>query len=312
MAEYLAICARLGVNDLVAAECEALTGGKPAFDSFAVCPRIDLIPQSAYVMRGSRFITRADSLPELVENIRQLDIHTEDFTIEVLQLAKSFRVSGRQTIVAVADVLHGYPNLDAPRHSFEVVIREDGYYFGEILTRCSHSYQPHAYKPYHMSSSLPAQMARALVNLVAPPASSILDPCCGTGSILLEACSLGLAAYGCDLNPRMVGMSTKNLSHFGYTAEVQQIDARECEQQADAVVTDLPYGRFQPMEETNLRLIMQRCTMLAPLGVFVAGADLSQWLAESGYENIEVYQVRKKRTYDFTRFVHTAQSGLIR
>ena len=306
----LAICTRQDLNELVNAECEALTGAKAQPDGAAFCQRIDAIPDSAYIARGLHLIAQEPTLAELIESIQKLDLYADKFKIEVSRLRNSPPVSSRQIIVQIADSLRGFPNLDQPQHSFEVVVRQDGFYFGEVITRCKHTYRLHEHKPYHMSSSLPAQIARALVNLVPTPSGSILDPCCGTGSILLEAQALGRLAYGCDINPRMVGMSRKNLAHYGYTADIQLMDACECQQQADAVVTDLPYGHFQIMEESNIRSILGQCARLAPRGIFVAGKDVSDWLAEAGYTQVEVYQVRKKRNYNFTRFVHRAQSRI--
>lgn len=292
---------------MIAAECEALTGSRPASDGVALCREVERIRHGAFVLRGLRLIARSETLEGLAETVAGMDIEAEAFRIEVLPLAGK-RISERQTILALANALEAFPNLDHPKHRFMVLVREDGFTFGEVVIESEQSYKQHAHKPYHMSSSLPSQMARALVNLVTPPAASILDPCCGTGSILLEARFLGIEAYGCDVNPRMVGMSRKNLAHFGYRAEVQRLDARQSQQMADAVVTDLPYGRFQIKEESNIRGILAQCSRLAPQAVFVAGEDISGWLKDSGYGEVEVHGVMKFN--EMQRFVHQARSGL--
>ena len=306
MAQYLAICDRKDVNALVSAECEALTGSKPAQDGIAVCQKIDAIYRSAYVHRGLQIIAKADSIQKLVEEIGSLDFPADDFRIEMLQLSDRERISERQTIIALANAMRAFPNLDSPKHRFMVVVRNDGVYFAEVVIESDHSYKQHADKPYHMSSSLSSRMARALVNLAAPPAKSIVDPCCGTGSILLEAAYLGLEAYGCDINPRMVGMSRKNLAHFGYQAEVLQLNAQAYQQKAEAVVTDLPYGHYQVMEEGNIRAILKQCAYLAPKAVFAVGEDLSDWLKDSGYSQIEVFEIEKFN--QFKRFILRGQS----
>jgi 23S rRNA G2445 N2-methylase RlmL len=110
-------------------------------------------------------------------------------------------------------------------------------WLGELLTENEHLADDAAGV---LQLSLPA----ALVNLVAPPARSILDPFCGTGSILLEAQALSMTAFGVDSNPRMVGMSSRNLAHFGYPTQVELGDALTTSRSADAMITDLPYGRL--------------------------------------------------------------------
>ena len=89
MAQYLAICDRKDVNALVSAECEALTGSKPAQDGIAICQKIEAIQQSAYVHRGLQIIAKADSIQELVEEIGSLDFPADDekFFFRVIKAA---------------------------------------------------------------------------------------------------------------------------------------------------------------------------------------------------------------------------------
>jgi tRNA G10 N-methylase Trm11 len=307
--DYLAVCSRLPGNELIAAECEALTGGKSDENGIAACQRVDLIAQSAFIQRGVQLLASADCLEALVELIARQSLQAEDFRIELLRFSNSLPVQRQEAILAIANTLQTTPNLDEPQHRFLLLARKDRLEFGEILTECQHAYMLHATKPYHTSSSLDARLARGMVNLVMPRVQTILDPCCGTGSILLEAQALGLEVFGSDLNRRMVGMAQKNLAHYGYRAEIIPMDARQSQQTADAVVTDLPYGLMQVMVRENLLAILANCANLAPVGVFAAGQDITPWLAEAGYEAIEVFQVKKRSA--FTRYIHRAHSRCI-
>ena len=172
------------------------------------------------------------------------------------------------------------------------------------MTRANHSYLRHRTKPFHTSSSLPAQLARGLVNLVRPYANTIIDPCCGTGSILLEAQAIGIAVTGGDWNRKMVEMSETNLEHFGYEGRVLLKDAEQWVTSADAVVTNLPYGKNLKASEKGIRDILARVVGLAPVGVFVTTRDITGWLEAAGYMDVEVYRVPKSPR--FVRFVHRA------
>ena len=204
----------------------------------------------------------------------------------------------------LADVIPYGPDLKRPQHRFVVIVGADGLYLGAVVTETDAAYRRHDSKPWTTSSSLDGRFARALVNLV-PSARSVLDPCCGAGSIVLEAASLGLDAYGVDWKPAMAGITRENLAHFGYTSTVVQADSRTHHQPADAVVTDLPYGHAIDADERTIRAILERCTQLAPTGVFVAPADITLRLESAGYTDIEVSTVNKRA--GFTRWVHVAQ-----
>lgn len=302
-----AVCIQEPDNAVIGAECAALTGVFPEADGFASTSDIAAVSRAAYLRFGARAIAHAETLDELLAQISSSRFPTEDFRIELTRLSdapKLSKTSELETIIAVADAMDAYPNLKSPTHRFALVIRKEGLWFGEIVAEPDRSWERHDGKPYRTSSSLPSRLSRALVNLISKPGEVVLDPCCGTGSILLEAVAIGATAHGADNNPRMVGMSRANLAHFGYSATVEFADARVWARRGDAVVTDLPYGKNSLTTEENLRGILNHAATLAPKGVFVAGADISDWLTAAGYGDVRVYSAAKST--GFVRHVHVA------
>lgn len=304
-ADFAALCVRLPNNALIAAECASLTGGVPDADGFAFCQRVEHISQAAYVHTGLHILANGPTLDDLLEAIAQRAFEADEFRIDFRSLSQQDRISHQEATLKIADTIPFYPNLSHPKHRFLLLERDSGLWFGEVVMECRHTYRRHETRPYNVSSSLPCRQARALVNLVRPQARSLLDPCCGTGSILLEAQSLGLEAYGADRNKRMVGMAHHNLAHFGYDAVVEHADARAYPQAANALVTNLPYGRFLQADENLIRAILEHGRHLAPVAVYVAGHDITDWLVAAGYGDIEIYPLIKHD--GFARYVHRAQ-----
>lgn len=305
MDELRAICARLSGNELVKAECQNLTGGIPDAEGVAICQDLALIPRSAYITAGLRCFAEAPDLASLVAQVAAQPIPADQFRVEFLRLSPQIVVSKQQAILAAANALQAYPNLDNPRHRFLVVVQRERLWFGEILVEGEHTYARHDFKPFRTSSSLSSRLARALVNLVSPPARSILDPFCGTGSILLEAQALGLSAYGMDWNPKMAGMSRRNLRHYGYSGEVLLGNALDCQQTANALVTDLPYGRLLQADRPGLAAILSHAIHLAPVAVYLADEDITPLLKQAGYDYVECWRVRKHA--NMSRFIHRAK-----
>jgi tRNA G10 N-methylase Trm11 len=299
-----AICARVDRHGLIAAECLSLTGGTPDDDGIAACNTIDLVGRAAYVQKGLDVIVSAPSFGELVTAVAEADFRAEAFRIDVHDPSGRLDRSTQNVATALADVIPFGPNLDQPRHRFVVAAGSGNVTFGELVAETDASYRRHDAKPWTTSSSLDGRFARALVNLV-PTARSVLDPCCGAGSIVLEAASLGLDAYGVDWKPAMVGMTRENLAHFGYSGTVVLADSRVHRQEVDAVVTDLPYGNAIDADEPTIRGILERAVGLAPVAVFVAPADFTLWLRAAGYVDVEVHTVQKRA--GFTRWVHVAR-----
>jgi len=61
---------------------------------------------------------------------------------------------------------------------------------------------------------LPPKLSQILINLATGPTTSgrLLDPFCGTGTILQEALLMGYSVYGTDLSEKMIAYSQKNLA----------------------------------------------------------------------------------------------------
>jgi tRNA G10 N-methylase Trm11 len=85
-------------------------------------------------------------------------------------------------------------------------------------------------------------VARAMVLLAAEPSGVLLDPCCGSGTILREALAVGWRARGLDIDPEAVRAARRNAPG----ADVQVGDARSLQltdQSVGSCVSNLPFGQ---------------------------------------------------------------------
>ncbi len=103
------------------------------------------------------------------------------------------------------------------------------------------------YKLEHLAGSLKPPVAAALIHLAGAAAGlRLVDPCCGAGTVLIEAALLGLAARGGDLDPAAVAAAQRNVAAAAVSVSVEQWDAAAlplADGSADRAVTNLPWGR---------------------------------------------------------------------
>lgn len=109
-------------------------------------------------------------------------------------------------------------------------------------------------RPALHPSSLDPRLAKACVNIAASittrfnknisnEKTTILDPFCGSGGILIEAGLMGFNVIGYDIDKKMLEMAKTNLKHYGVKKfKLELYDALKLNKQADAIVTDIPYG----------------------------------------------------------------------
>ncbi|MEM3794383.1 MAG: DNA methyltransferase, partial [Thermoprotei archaeon] len=101
--------------------------------------------------------------------------------------------------------------------------------------------------------SMPPWLARSMINMASPSlGAKLLDPFCGTGTILIEAVDSGLNAYGVDLDPHNVNGSRENLNWFQIKkkkatslvilADSRHLDEHFPEDYFDLAVTEPPFG----------------------------------------------------------------------
>lgn len=69
---------------------------------------------------------------------------------------------------------------------------------------------------------LPPKVARMMVNIVRQQDALILDPFCGTGTILAEALSMGLKVIGSDISKAAIDMAQKDLTWLCSTYNLPQ------------------------------------------------------------------------------------------
>lgn len=281
------------LTELVAAECIALTGTAPNEHGIAISERRVDVRRGAYLKSCSEVLFETASLTELHTNIRSASLYADDFRVSVVKKPRSLKVNSMELARDIGSNIDGNANLTQPKVTFLTVVTDEKIWFGRCLSESDNIWLAHDQRPHVTSSSLPARLARVLVNLVAHPGDTLLDPCCGTGTIIMSAAHSGIQAVGYDINPRMVGATTKNLQHFGLTADVALNDARQVRGQFDAIATDLPYGinlTKDNFQDAEILANLRACTQKA---AFIDLRDLSKPLNDHGYQIETILDVPK-------------------
>lgn len=111
-------------------------------------------------------------------------------------------------------------------------------------------------RPFFSPISIDPRHARFMVNVTETvEGDTILDPFCGTGGILLEAGLLKRKVIGNDWSLQMSSGASLNLKYFGirdYNVTNQDFLELETEQEVDAIVTDLPYGKNSRLSQKDI------------------------------------------------------------
>ncbi|MHB1319773.1 MAG: methyltransferase domain-containing protein [Anaerolineae bacterium] len=112
--------------------------------------------------------------------------------------------------------------------------------------------QNRPYKQAHVLGSLRPPVAAAMAWLAGIRSGDrVLDPCCGAGTLLIEAATLGAVALGGDRDPAALAAARANAADAGSSVVLQRWDARAIPFAHGAmprIITNPPWGRKVAIE----------------------------------------------------------------
>ena len=153
--------------------------------------------------------------------------------------------------------------LKGPDKSFIGVLTQGKFAFGvkmaEIVAKPFVERRP-SRKPFFHPAAMQAKLARCMVNLARLKAGDLMvDPFCGTGSLLIEARLIGCRILGSDIKRKMAKGTIRNLASSGIDPEgILVADARNLPmKEFDSLVADPPYGRSASTLKRTTRQIVE-------------------------------------------------------
>ena len=200
------------------------------------------------------------------------------------------RAVERQLALAV----EGEPDLMSPDIVFGVVQLGETYYFGELVEGEA-VWLNHQDRPQQYSTALSTKVARALVNIAVPEIAGkrVIDPCCGVGTVLVEALSMGIDIVGRDMNWFVTSGSRKNITHFGYNGGGQLGPIEDITEQYDVAIIDMPYNVFTHSDEGSLQSIVTSARRIAERVLFVTVEPMDDMLNVARFTVVDRAIVRK-------------------
>ncbi len=146
--------------------------------------------------------------------------------------------------------IKGKVDLHKPDLLFAIVKLKTKWVFGRYM-KSEAVWLQHQQKPKNYSTALSTRVARAVVNIAVPNPTNmkVIDPCCGIGTVLIEALSMGIDIVGSDLNPLVLPGTRENIAHFCFKTEVTLKDIRNVRGNYDVAIIDLPYNLCSVLDE---------------------------------------------------------------
>ena len=259
---------------------------------------------SAFIKNRLDILAASEDYPLLIKKIKELQIKMEGFKVEY------YVFGGDETPYAerlnkLKDIgysIEGYPDYHHPDTTYALCLHYGIWYFG-LLTKNKYAWQKHKEKPWSYSNSISTTIAKSLVNIATNgnKENTLLDACCGVGTIMLEACFAGYSIEGCEINPKVCKNARENLAHFNYTAKVHFANIGEMKKNFDSVIVDLPYNLFSIATENDLSHIIESAAKINKRMVIASGSNVSNHIEKAGFHILDQCFVGKRGKKYFAR-----------
>ena len=183
-------------------------------------------------------------------------------------------------------------SLSNPQVTVYLIITDSEKYLGYAD---SQAMSVHPKKIIKYPHEIDMKLARCMVNLSQLKEGDIIcDPFCGTGTILLEAESMGMHSIGIDFDKIMCKITKKNLAANGFDSRVINSGYEEIKNimgEIDGIVTDIPYGISSRSSVSPKKLLQD----------FISVIPKRKKLVMVYKKGLEVDEISKAKKYEIYR-----------
>lgn len=279
---------------------------KILFSSIEVDPSV-----SPFIKNRFEILYETSTFEDLLAFVDEYKNDARDFDIKYLKLLSGDPLAEkRNTLCKIVGERMKHPrNFKSPETLYSITYYQDKWYFG-VLIKNSYEWREHNNRPHTYSNSLNIHLAKVLINLagMGDLTKSIIDPCCGAGTVVLEGCFAGYNIAGSDISRKTSWNALRNLRHFGYNASIRHQAIEDIEEHYDSSIIDLPYGLYSQTTPEAQAMIIRNAKRISDRIVIVSSEDIRDMIVKEDLKVVDSCKLIKTVNREFARYVWVCES----
>lgn len=246
--------------------------------------------RSVFIKGKLDIINMSSCFQDIIDDIMKRELCYYDFKVIYLK-NEITHVNYQESIERCKDIafpINGSVNMQKPKTIFAITKIVDQWIFG--IYHYEKTWSLRYDKPHSYSHSLNVRDARTLVNIAVGNRQdlTIVDPCCGVGTVVLEALSMGFDIRGYDINRDVSYQARLNLEHFGYDPLlIEKKDIHQLDKHFDVAIMDIPYGVYSPFTYEQQLSLIDATTSITNRLLLVSHIPMDDALEKAGYHIID-------------------------
>lgn len=263
---------------------------------------------SPFIKTRLDIIYEKDSIEELLVEINKDTTIYNNFKLEYIRLNNNHNIPYEERLDLIKKLsmnIVGTHNFKNPEFNFGVTKVNGKWLFG-INNKNDYKWHTHDNKPCSYSNSLGVKVAKAVVNIAnnGLKKNTIIDPCCGVGTTLVEALDAGYEIEGYEINKHIAKNANINLEFYGFKPIVINDDMHNIKKKYDSSIIDIPYGLFSHTSEEEQQDIINTARRISNRIALISFEEHDLMVAKAGFKIIDRCVVTKGK---FKRFIVVAE-----
>ncbi|MDX1771108.1 MAG: RNA methyltransferase [Planococcaceae bacterium] len=250
--------------------------------------------RSPFIKERIEVLFEGNELSDILKQVEVVDMGELTFKVlfvKINDLASTEKVEYKQKREIEREIgliIEGDADVHHPNITFGLVPFKGKWYFG-LYEKNEAVWLHHQKKPREYSTALSTRVARAVANIAVPNPQGIkaIDPCCGIGTVLVEALSMGIDIVGRDINPLVVLGSRENIAHFGLTGDVDLGPIAEVKETYDVTIIDMPYNLYTHATPEEQLSILKSARPFSKKLVVVTIENIDHMIKDAGFDIID-------------------------
>ncbi|MCB2288161.1 RNA methyltransferase [Clostridium sp. CS001] len=261
--------------------------------------------RSPFIKKCISIMYTGETMQEIVDQIVINKLTGIKYKVAYINAADEnmgFR-EGRNIEFEIGYNILGEAEMKNPSIIFGITRIANKWIFGECESNDS-DWLLRKVKPFSYSNALKVNVSRALVNIAVGNNMdcSVIDPCCGIGTVIIEAISMKINIKGYELNSYIAENAKANLRYFGFEDVITIGDMHDIEERFDVAIVDLPYGIFTKITTEEQLAIISTTRRIADRMVIITFEDMEQQISSFGF-NIDDRCTVSKGTFERNIFI---------
>lgn len=242
--------------------------------------------RSPFIKESISIMYTGKSLEDIIHKIIVDKLAYENFKVSYVNYGdETLNYENRRKIeYEVGQNIIGEAEMKNPELLFGITKVNEKWIFGRY-EKNNPEWKLHNRKPYSYSNALSSRIARAIVNLAVCNKLDykLVDPCCGIGTVIIEALSLGINIKGWEINPMIAANAKKNLKYFCYKNVITTGNMHDIKDKFDVSIIDLPYGLFSSTTLEDQVAIIRTARKISNKMIIITFENMDKYILSSGF-----------------------------